>query len=111
MKIKLLDYNTVVVLELQGEFDSDSTEFFEQNIFQAISKKTGRIVLNMAEVDFIDSAGLGKLLWVRETCSGKNCQFRLACLTENCRKILEITGLDKEFTTSAELSEAVKSFV
>ena len=111
MKIKTHDYNSVIVLELQGELESDSAEYFEQSILQVISKKTQRIVLHMAEVDFIDSIGLSKLLWAKEACSEKKCQFRLACLTENCLKILEITGLANELATSTELSEAVKSFV
>ena len=58
----------------------------------------------------IDSAGLETLLWTRDYCDENNSQLRLAGLDENCSKILEITRLDKEFDSYAELAEAVKSF-
>jgi anti-anti-sigma regulatory factor len=46
---------------------------------------------------------------VREQCSEKNCQLRLAGLDETLTKIMEVTRLENEFECYAELAEAVKS--
>jgi anti-sigma B factor antagonist len=110
MKIKTQDYENFTVLELQGEFDSDSADQFQSSVTDIIAKHNAGIALNMTEVKFIDSLGLERLLWARDYCSENNCQFRLAGLSENCKKILEITRLESEFDCYPQLEEAVKSF-
>ncbi|MCK4914039.1 MAG: STAS domain-containing protein [Planctomycetes bacterium] len=111
MKIKTQDYNDVTVVELQGELDSEFAEMFQNTVMNVISADKRGIVLDMSEVSFIDSEGLEKMLWLRDYCNENNCQIRLAGLDENCEKILEITQMEKEFDSYAELTQAVKSFV
>ncbi len=124
MRIKTQDYNDVTVVELQGELGSEISETLRKTISGIIHSsfsedlnqeslstsipKTG-IVLDMSKVGFIDSAGLECLLWARDYGDENNCQLRLAGLDENCRKILEITRLESEFSCYSELSEAIKS--
>jgi anti-sigma B factor antagonist len=110
MKVMTQDYKDVTVVELQGELDGESTELLQNTITGIISAQRAGIVLDMSNVDFIDSQGLEKLLWSRDYCNENKCQLRLAGLDENCAKILEVTRLDKEFNRHAELAEAVKSF-
>jgi len=109
MKIKTQNYNDVAVVELQGDLDGDSTEMFQNTITDIISQQRTGIVLDMSNVGFIDSEGLEKMLWSRDYCNENKCQLGLAGLDENCRKILEITRLEKDFTHFAELTEAVKN--
>jgi anti-anti-sigma factor len=72
------------------------------------AKKLG-IVLDLNDVSFIDSKGLECLLWLRDHCSGNICSLKLAALSENCGKILEITRLEREFDRYGSIAEAVKS--
>ena len=111
MKVKTQDYNDVTVVELQGELDSDVVEIFRNNIVDIISKNKKKIVLDMSGIVFIDSQGLEQLLWARDYCDQNRRELRLACLDENCLRILEITRLENEFEHYAELTEAVMSFV
>ena len=110
MRIRTQDYNDVTVVDLQGELDSDSTELLQKTITDVVAKGRAGIVLDMSAVGFMDSRGLGQLLWSRGCCNENKCEFRLAGLDENCMKILEITQLESEFDCYAELAEAVKSF-
>ncbi len=110
MKIKTQDYNDVTVIEMQGELDSDAVEQLKNTVSGLIGKSTDGIVLGMTNIEFIDSAGLEQLLWSRDYCADNGCQLKIAGLNDNCRKILEITRLEKEFDCYPELSEAVKSF-
>ncbi len=110
MRIKTQDYNQVTVIELQGEFDGDVAEMFRNTIIETVARARAGMVLDMSAVGFIDSQGLEQLLWARDYCSQNRCEFRIAGLDENCRKILEITRLDNEFDRYDELAEAVKSF-
>jgi anti-anti-sigma factor len=124
MKIKTQDYNDVTVIELHGELGSEIVESLRDTISNIIQSSFSRnsnqdtlniaaprtgIVIDMSKVGFVDSAALECLLWARDYCDENNCQLRLAGLDENCRKILEITRLESEFSCYLELSEAVKS--
>jgi anti-anti-sigma factor len=110
MRIKTQDYNDVTVMEMQGEFDTDIVERFQETVTDLVSRQRTGIVIDVNEVGFIDSLALEKLLWARDYCNENNCQFKLAGVGENCRKILELTRLDGEFEWHGELAEAVKSF-
>jgi len=110
MKVRAQDYNDVTVVELQGEFDGDSIELFQNTITDIVAKHKAGIVLDMSGVGFVDSQGLEQLLWSRDYCNESKSELRLAGLDENVVKILEITRLESEFDRYAELAEAVKSF-
>ena len=110
MRIRTQVYNDVTVAELQGDFDGDFTEPFQNTITDIIAKRKAGIVLDMSGVGFIDSEGLEQLLWARDYCNENKGELRLAGLDENCVKILEITRLENEFDRYVELSQAVKSF-
>ena len=109
MRIKTQDYNDVTVVKLQGDLDSDLSEKLENTLSDLIASGRSGVVLDMGDVGFIDSEGLEHLLWARDYCSENHCQFRLACLIDNCQKILELTRLKNEFDRYSELAQAVKS--
>jgi anti-sigma B factor antagonist len=110
MKIPWQNYNDVTVVELRGAVDGDIVEPLRNAVTEIIAGHRAGIVLNLSDVDFIDSQGLELLLWVRDYCRQNRVQLRLAGLAEHCAKILEITRLQDEFDYHAELAEAVKSF-
>ena len=110
MKINVQNYNDVTVLELQGELDGDIGEPLKDTVAEVATAGRKRLVLDMSNVNGVDSLGLELLLWVRQSCRQSRTQLRLAGLDETIEKILEITGLQTEFDRHAELAEAVKSF-
>lgn len=110
MKISTQNYNEVTVVELQGDFTSESSKSFSDALEQVILEGVTGIVLDMTNVGFIDSVSLEQLLWLRDYCYEKTCQLKVAGLDENCEKILYITRLDKQLDTYEELAGAVKSF-
>ncbi len=110
MKIPWQNYSDVTVVELHGDIDGETAEPLRGAITEIIAGQRAGVVLNMSEVEFIDSQGLELLLWVRDYCRQNRVPLRLAGLGENCATILEITRLQDEFDCHAELAEAVKSF-
>lgn len=111
MRIKTQDYNEVTVVKLQGELDGELAEKLEHTLSDLIASGKAGVVLDMGDVSFFDSEGLEHLLWARDYSRENHCQFRLACLVDNCRKILELTRLENEFDRYEELAQAVKSVV
>jgi anti-anti-sigma factor len=110
MKINHQDYNGVTVVELGGEFVEEYGKTFQDTMTELVRRKISGIVLDMSKVPFIDSSGLGMLLWLRDFCHENKIQLKLAVLDDNVKKILEITRLDGKLDRYEELNEAVKSF-
>jgi anti-anti-sigma factor len=110
MRINTQNYNDVTVLELQGEIDGDIADLMKDTVTSTVAGTRTRIVLDMSNVNSIDSQGLELLLWVRQYCRQNKTQLKLAGLDENLEKILEITGLQTDFDRHTELAEAVRSF-
>ena len=111
MKIETQNYNQVTVLKLFGEFASDSAKAFQDQATSLLAGGSRCVVVDLAEVGFIDSVCLEQLLWFRDYCQENRCQMKLASLDENCTKIMELTRLLPQFDAYAELPQAVKSFV
>jgi len=110
VKIESQKYNDVMVLQLQGEFTSDTLKSLETETSNAFASKVSGIVLDMNNVSFIDSQALEYLVDFGEKCRENTRQFKIAGLDETCTKILELTRLLPQFDTYAELADAVKSF-
>jgi len=110
MRIPWQNYDDVTVVELRGDLDGDSVEPLRSALTEIVTGRRAGVVLNMSEVEFINSQGLELLLWVRDYCRQNRVPLRLAGLAENCLTILEITRLQDDFDCHAELAEAVKSF-
>jgi anti-sigma B factor antagonist len=110
MRVNTQNYNDVTVIELQGELDNDVSDPVKTTVTESVAAHRRRIVLDLSNVNFIDSQGLELLLWVHQYCRQNRVQLKLAGLDENCRKILDITRLKDEFDCHAELTGAVRSF-
>ena len=82
-----------------------------RNIVLDILKTGGRkIVLNLADVNYIDSPGVGELVSSYTTVSNQGGQLKLLCLTKKIREILAITRLLTVFQVFDNETESVASF-
>jgi anti-sigma B factor antagonist len=69
-----------------------------------------KIILNLAEVPYIDSAGLGEVVRTYTTVSRQGGSLKLLNLTKRITDLLSITKLLTVFETFESENEAVQSF-
>ena len=69
-----------------------------------------KILLNLADVPYVDSAGLGEIVRCYTTVSRKGGKLKLLNLTKKIQDLLSITKLLTVFETYDSEDEAVKSF-
>jgi len=69
-----------------------------------------KILLNLADVPYVDSAGLGEIVRCYTTVSRKGGKLKLLNLTAKIRDLLAITKLLTVFETYDSEDEAVRSF-
>src|ERR1700758_3789620 len=87
----------VDVLPLKGEIDLHVSPSVTASLNAMIEKKPKRLVVDLSNVSYIDSAGLAALIEAMQKVEGYGGKFMLAGLQETVRSIFEISRLDQVF--------------
>jgi anti-sigma B factor antagonist len=85
------------VLPLKGEIDLHVSPSVTASLDGIIDKKPERLVVDLSDVTYIDSAGLAALIQAMQKVEAYGGKFLLAGLQETVRSIFEISRLDQVF--------------
>lgn len=100
----------VTVLEIIGRIDSGTAPLLGSHLKQQIDQQKVRLVLHLAGVDYMSSAGLRELVAAYKRVSERG-DLRLAGVPTRVMEVLEIAGLDSVLKVFDTREEAVSSFV
>jgi len=110
MEINLRTNGTVTILDLKGNLIMGAEEELNRVINQAVTEGQTHLLVNMAEVPFIDSSGIGGLIKSFSRVKGEGGKLKLLNPTHNARQLLSITGLLSVFETFNDEATALSSF-
>ncbi|MGB8004311.1 MAG: STAS domain-containing protein [Gaiellaceae bacterium] len=97
---------TACVVSLGGELDLYNAEQVRSALVTACGDSPERIIVDLAEVDFMDSTALGVLIEARTKLDNRQA-FLLAAPGVETKRALQISGLDRHFTVHNTVSEAL----
>ena len=101
----------VMVLDLKGKITlGEGDELLKDKVNSLVNQGHKKIILNLAEVPYIDSAGLGEVVRTYTTVSRQGGSLKLLNLTKRITDLLSITKLVNVFETFDAESDAIKSF-
>ena len=111
MQIQERNVGDVKVLDLKGKITlGEGDELLKDKVNSLINQGHRKIVLNLAEVPYIDSAGLGEIVRTYTTVSRQGGSLKLLNLTKRITDLLAITKLLTVFETFDSENEAIRSF-
>ncbi len=111
MQIEERAAGDVTLLDLKGKMTlGEGDELLKDKINSMIQQGQRKIVLNLAEVPYIESAGLGEIVRTYTTISRQGGQLKLLNLTKRITDLLSITKLLTVFDTYDTEADAVRSF-
>jgi len=111
MQIEERTIGDVVVLDLKGKVTlGQGDELLKDKVNSLVNQGHKKIVLNLADVPYIDSAGLGEVVRTYTTVSRQGGSLKLLNLTKRITDLLSITKLLTVFETFDSENEAVRSF-
>jgi anti-sigma B factor antagonist len=111
MKIVERQVGDVVILDLHGKIlIGEGDDALRDAVTRVVDTGKNKILLNLADVPYVDSAGLGEIVRCYTTVSRKNGRLKLINLTKKIRDLLTITKLSTVFETYDSEDEGVKSF-
>ena len=112
MKIVERQVGDVVVLDLHGKIlIGEGDDALRDAVTRLVDSGKTKILLNLADVPYVDSAGLGEIVRCYTTVSRKGGKLKLMNLTKKIQDLLAITKLLTVFETYDSEDEAVKSFL
>jgi anti-sigma B factor antagonist len=94
------------VVRLAGELDLYNAPQVRDALTDACGDSAERVVVDLSEVEFIDSTALGMLIEARKRMDNSRA-FLLAAPGLETRRALEISGLDRHFSVHDSVSEAL----
>ncbi len=111
MKIKEKIENHVAVLTLSGKMmGGPETTALHDHIRGLINDGMKNVVIDLGEVKWMNSSGMGVLMAAMTTLSNSSGKLVLARVTEKVESLLIITQLIKIFTTYETVERAISSF-
>lgn len=100
----------VTVLDLSGKLTIDEAQRLRDKVNSLILQARTAIVLNLGEVSYIDSGGLGQLVSCYSSLAKTTGGLKLLRVSKRNHDLLSITRLVTVFDTFDSEEEAVKSF-
>jgi anti-sigma B factor antagonist len=111
-EVKRKDMEDISIVYLIGYLDAHTAPDFEQILQTLVDENRIRIVVNLAELSYISSAGLGVFMGFIEDIRHKGGDIKLAELTEKVFRVFDLLGfpvlydiLDKEQDAIAKYKE------
>jgi anti-sigma B factor antagonist len=100
----------VVILDLSGRITmGEGTVILRDQIQRLLAAGDRKFLLNLADVDYIDSSGLGELVTSFTTVRNSEGQLKLLNLTRRVQDLLQITKLLTVFEVFNNETEALKT--
>lgn len=94
------------VVRLGGELDLYNADKVRAALLDACSDSPARVVVDLSEVEFLDSTALGVLIEARTKLQNRRA-FMLASPGLQTRRALQISGLDRHFSVHESVPEAL----
>ncbi len=110
MKVKTNETENGLVIKLEGEMMLGySANDFHEAIRSAIENNKKKIVVDLSDVQFITSWGIGILIYGHTTTTNMDGGFKLAGVSDKINEIFKKTKIDNVFEQYASVEEALRS--
>lgn len=111
VKLTTRQVGDVSVVDVAGRITlGEGSSAMRDAIKGLVEKNQKRILLNLSEVSYIDSSGIGELVSGFTTVTNAGGQLKLLGLTKRVEDLLQITKLYTVFDVHEEEAHAIRSF-
>ncbi len=98
------------VLVLNGRLDAASAKELKNRVSHLVQENRVKLIVDMENVDFIDSSGLGSLVSSLRVVNERGGDVKVVGLQKQVRSIFELTRLHRIFGIFDDVEAATKSF-
>ena len=111
MKISTRQVDGVTILDLGGRITlGEGSVQLRDSVRDLLAKGQKKILLNLGDVNYIDSSGIGELVSAFTTVKNAGGELKLLNLTKKVHDLLQITKLYTVFDVREDEATAISSF-
>ena len=111
LKLSTRQVDGVTIVDCSGRITlGEGSVVLRDAVKDLLSKGQKKIVLNLADVNYIDSSGIGELVSAYTTAKNQGGELKLLNLTKKVHDLLQITKLYTVFDVKDDEASAVKAF-
>jgi len=111
MKASTREIDGVTIMDLSGRITlGEGSVVLRDVVRDLLSKGKKKILANLADVNYIDSSGIGELVSAFTTVRNQGGELKLLNLTKKVHDLLQITKLYTVFDVRDDEASAIKSF-
>ena len=111
MKISVRQVDGVTIVDCSGRITlGEGSVLMRDTVRDLLAKGNKKIVLNLGEVNYIDSSGIGELVSAFTTVKAAGGELKLLHLTKRVHDILQITRLFTVFDVQSDEDTALRAF-
>ena len=111
LKMRTRESNGVMIVDLTGQITlGEASAAVRDEVRDQVGHGFNKILLNLADVTYIDSAGLGELTAAYTSVKNRNGQLKLLNLTKRVHDLMQITKLYTVFDVYDDEKKAIASF-
>lgn len=111
VKLNTRQVGDVSVVDVAGRITlGEGSSALRDTLRDMVSKNHKKILLNLGDVSYIDSSGIGELVSGFTSVTNSGGQLKLLGLTKRVKDLLQITKLYTVFDVHEEESSAIRSF-
>jgi anti-sigma B factor antagonist len=111
MQIVERETGSVTILDLSGKITlGDGDALLKDKLHSLLHQGKKQVLLNLGDVNYVDSAGLGALVSAYTTVAREGGTLKLVSITRKLQDLLSITKLLTVFETFDSEDEAVRSY-
>ena len=111
MKANTRQVDGVTIVDLSGRITlGEGSVILRDTVRDLVGKGNKKILLNLGEVNYIDSSGIGELVSAFTTVRNQGGELKLLNLTKKVHDLLQITKLYTVFDVKDDETAAIKSF-
>ena len=111
MKANNRQVNGVTIVDMSGRITlGEGSVILRDSIKDLLGKGQKKILLNLGDVSYIDSSGIGELVSAFTSVRNQGGELKLLRLTKKVHDLLQITKLYTVFDIKDDETDAVRSF-
>src|SRR5450631_2327309 len=111
MKIKSREVDGITIVDCSGRITlGEGSVQLRDAVKELLTKGQKKILLNLGDVNYIDSSGIGELVSAYTTVRNQGGELKLLNLTKKVHDLLQITKLYTVFDVRDDETTAVKAF-
>jgi len=110
LEVELKAVGDLALLVLSGQIDSFTAEEITKLIDVVISNEKFKVVVDLSEIDYLDSAGVSSLINSKLKLTKKGGGLRLAGLQGKAKEVFELAGLLNMFELFEDRQQAFEGF-